>query len=377
MPHEILLENLPAGVALTSARDGGTVKVAFKEFTSSEDGDLFIQRLEGFPSEILNKLPVNIKASTVDHMLVIIKHDKSATVYINELDFIAKIRVKRAIKEKGEPIYHNDIAEIDELRFNNDVIIPSDAGFIFIFSSQWRKGLFFDFGPLADPPISRSYNLDRTLGHYLSYLGFQHLFKLTDIEWHRLFEQKWFPFISLTTPTIQNMLSFVRDDIHADNLLEKIVNEVKSSTDIMRERWNAAPALRNHHELINRAVERYLAEDYISTTSIIYTRIEGIMRDIFAIEHISENASAKDLTKAITAKKETDDLGASLLLPKMFHKYLDDVYFQGFEPGQVAEISRNSVAHGVANPLDFSVKAATIGLLILDQLFFFLPSEKS
>jgi len=56
---------------------------------------------------------------------------------------------------------------------------------------------------------------------------------------------------------------------------------------------------------------------------------------------------------------------------------VDDIYFRGFDSGQVAEISRHSVAHGVANPQDFSAKAATIGLLILDQLFFFLPPEKS
>ncbi len=377
MPHNIVFENLPAGIALTSARGGGTVKVAFKEFTSSEDGDLFIQRLEGFPSEILNKLPISVKASTVDHMLAIIKRDKSAIVYLNELSFIAKIRPKRAIKEKGEPIYRDDIAEIDELSFDNDVVIADEAGFIFVFSSGWRKGLFFDFGPLCNPPISRNYNLQRTLGHYLSYLEFQHLFKLTDIEWEKLFKQKWFPFISLRTSTVQKMLSFIRSDLLIDDLLGEIVSEVKSSTDVMLQRWNSAPSLSNHNELINHAVERYLNDDYISATSIIYTRIEGIMRDIFMKENVSERMSAKSLTKAVTAKKQTDDLGASLLLPNMFHKYLDDVYFLGFNPGQVAEISRNSVAHGVANSKDFSAKAVTIGLLIIDQLFFFLPSEKS
>lgn len=57
----------------------------------------------------------------------------------------------------------------------------------------------------------------------------------------------------------------------------------------------------------------------------------------------------------------------------MFHKYLDEVYFRNFDPDNPTNISRNTIAHGVAKSQDFSIKAATIGFLILDQLFYFIP----
>lgn len=376
MPYNIVLDVLPAGIALTSVRDGGDVRVAYREFTSSEDGDLFIQRLEGIANKVLGKLPPEIKASVIDHMLVVIHRDKSAIVYVNELSLILKTRPKRAIN-KGEPVFQDDIAEIESLSFGNELKISGDVGVIFIFSTGWRKGLFFDFGAFNQTPIPIIYDLEKLLGHYFAYLDFQHLFKLTDDEWVSLFSQMWFPFVTLKTQTVQRMLSFVKSNIPVDDLLPKIVEEVQSSTSNMLERWKNSPVLGNHIELIARAVERYMQQDYISATSILYTRIEGIMRDVLQIANSDKKASAKNLADTVTSQKETSDIGRNILLPRMFHKYLDDVYFRNFNPEQPAKISRHSIAHGVAKPEDFSVKASTIGLLLIDQLFYFLPSKKS
>ena len=51
MPYEITLDSLPAGVAMNNATDGDLCKVAVREFTSSEDGDDFIIRLEGLAKD--------------------------------------------------------------------------------------------------------------------------------------------------------------------------------------------------------------------------------------------------------------------------------------------------------------------------------------
>lgn len=79
MPFEIKLDDLPAGYTLSAARKGEKVNVAVRDFTSSEDGDQFIKCLEGFPSQILSKLPksANITPSVVDHLLAIIRKDKT------------------------------------------------------------------------------------------------------------------------------------------------------------------------------------------------------------------------------------------------------------------------------------------------------------
>src|SRR5208337_4431367 len=55
MPYQVKLDFTPAGYALESATPGERADVAVREFTSSEDGELFISRLEGFPSDILGR----------------------------------------------------------------------------------------------------------------------------------------------------------------------------------------------------------------------------------------------------------------------------------------------------------------------------------
>lgn len=189
MPYKITLENLPIGIALNSVQGEGELKVVFREFTSSEDGDLFIQRLERFPNDILNKIPTKIKPSTIDHMLVLINQDKNAIVYINELHFILKIRPKRTKIKAGDPIFDDDIAEIESLEFEEKININNDMGIIFLFSSDWRKGLFFDLGAFHTPPFSRKYDFEKMFGHFYAYLGFQHLFKINDDDWEKFFTQ--------------------------------------------------------------------------------------------------------------------------------------------------------------------------------------------
>jgi hypothetical protein len=56
MPIDIDLGNPPAGYSLTAARPGAQVAVQYLEFTSSEDGQHFIKRLEGIPTDILLKV---------------------------------------------------------------------------------------------------------------------------------------------------------------------------------------------------------------------------------------------------------------------------------------------------------------------------------
>jgi hypothetical protein len=54
---EVRLDAPPAGYALESATEGQTAHVAVREFTSSEDGKVFISRLEGIPQQLLSLLP--------------------------------------------------------------------------------------------------------------------------------------------------------------------------------------------------------------------------------------------------------------------------------------------------------------------------------
>ena len=151
MPAEINFGMPPAGYASAPARaTDQTASVQFREFTSTEDGQYFIQRLEGFPSEILGKLSFPIRASQVDHMLAICRRDGKATVYVNELEQRTSVRFARSV-EAGEPVTKDDFVDVERLELG--VRILDDAGVLFIFSVGWRKGLFYDFGPVGGQTV--------------------------------------------------------------------------------------------------------------------------------------------------------------------------------------------------------------------------------
>lgn len=101
MPYELKLDERPAGYAIEGAtgEEGTLVRVAVREFTSSEDGEHFLSRLEGFPSVLLSKLPAEAihKPSQVDHLLAIIRKDLSATLYINEIKIVLLARTRSKV----------------------------------------------------------------------------------------------------------------------------------------------------------------------------------------------------------------------------------------------------------------------------------------
>ncbi|QDV37707.1 hypothetical protein [Tautonia plasticadhaerens] len=214
MSIEVKTDGVPAGYTIKGARSGELCPVIVREFTSSEDGDLFISRLEGLPSELIGLLPSEnrIFCSMVDNLLAIIRRDRTATLYVNELAIRLGIRAKRAI-QAGQAILDDDIADIEDFGFVG-VEIPLDAGIVVLFSQGWRKGLYYDLGSLhGEVATSRDYDLGRMLAQHYAYLGFQHLFKITDEEWAELLAHQWFPFISLRQSTIKDMIGKVRSGL--------------------------------------------------------------------------------------------------------------------------------------------------------------------
>jgi len=376
MPYEIKLDMPPAGYSLSAAKSGDKVKVSVIEFISSEDGDLFISRLEGFPSQIIRMLPAeaNIKESQIDNLLAIIRRDNTATVYINELKIIAKTRLNRSV-EKGEMIFEDDIIDINEIQFDG-IEIPDDTGFAFIFSEGWRKAFYYDFKPIIFAQEKRYYNVGKVLGHYYNYLLFQELFKITEVEWEKLFNQQWFPFVSLKKSIINDILNHIRAGWNVDDLTEKIASETNKHLNSMLDKWHNHNLFNDHFALLEKAIERYESRDFISCTAILYPRIEGIMRTVHEKIKGSEKASQKKLVDSLDRVRSTEKERYSRLLPKKFVEYIEKIYFADFSPGESSPISRNTVSHGVASADNFTMKAATIGLLIIDQIYYHVPANE-
>ena len=374
MPVEISFEP-PAGYLLEAGRDGENLKVAFREFTSTEDGQHFIQRLEKFPSTILQKLPNPILPSQVDHLLAVCSRDGKATVYINELALRVAIRAARPV-EAGAGVTKDDIADVE--RFELGVQIPDDAGFLFVFSVGWRKGLFYDFGPIpGSNPQQRQYDISSILGQAYCHILFQERFNISAVEWDALFVAKWFPFAGLRDETINTLISHVRSSWDPDEELDDIISEIKGRIPQMLDSWRTRPSFTKHMKILEHAAERFQNDDPVSCTALLFPRIEGILRTHHTSLGIEERPSSDSLAHLAVATKI--EKGKCLLLPHRFDDYLRDVYFADFNPDTPEiDISRHSIAHGVASGSLFNQKSAIISILIVHQLFYFLdkPPEE-
>lgn len=372
MPWEIKFDNLILGYLVTAGRPGEEVTVQDVEFASSEDGGHFITLLEGIPSQILQKISATppIMPSSVDHMLVIVRPDKTCTAYINELKIIALMQTKRAANA-GETIFKNDIADIREIRFEG-IDIPNEYGVLYLFSIGWRKGMYYDFSPLRpNEGLKRTYDLNRKIAQFHLYLMFQDRFKISEETWNKMFTQGWFPFISLTQACIKNIINYANNSWCIDDALETISNEVKDGLPKWLGKWKRLAQFSDHFELLEKAVERFQNRDFISTVAILYPRIEGVMRSRHKSVSPNQNRKQKNLVTSTLSGVDPDLNPKLLLLPNKFSKYLDEVVFADFDPNNPKGLSRNTVSHGVADAAGFSEKSACIGFLILNQLTYY------
>ena len=374
MPFEINLGMPPAGYSLNSARKGETAEVQYLEFTSTEDGQHFIGRLEGFPTEVLGKLPTqnSVTPSQVDSLLAVVRLDGTATVYVNEVPLTASVRICRSF-EKGEAVTKNDVVDVERLELG--VSIPDDCGVMFLFSVGWRKGLFYDFGPVGRDRMPRKYDCGSVLGQAYCHVLFQERFGISNSTWDALFQAKWFPFAGLRHETITRLVTHVQCGWDPSEITEMVATEVRSGLSNMLDSWRKHASFASHVQILERAVERFQVGDNISCTSLLYPRIEGILRTHHNCLGITQKPTADNLTKTAVAAKAHNE--KCLLLPDRFARYLKEVYFASFNPiAQQIDVSRHSVAHGVADASEFNLKSSLIGLLVVNQLFYFLDPQQ-
>ena len=373
MAFTITLGQLPAGHVLESAKSGEIVPVQYREFLTSEDGDLLTSRLEGFPSDLLGLIHPNvIKPSAVDHMLALIRRDKLATVYLNELEIVAEVKVKRPIAA-GAAVFEEDIADVFALRFPG-IEVPDDVGVVFVFSRGWRRALYYDFGPLS--PLlqeKRPYDLATQLGSCWTYLSFQHVLRVTPDEWERLLRAGWFLFIGLPIRHRRLVLDAIRSGHDPDDLIPAVSADLKARLPTLLESWMANSLASDHVAFIQTAAEHYQRGDNVSCSCILYPRIEGVLRSFFRRLDSVRKPTTRRLIEC--AASEHDSGGISLLIPKFFRRYLQEVCFASFDPENPKTASRHSVAHGVVRADHMDLKAATVAFLTIEQLFYLAPKS--
>lgn len=153
------LERPLAGFAATSPDAHGCVWVCQRELVGPADPHL-TDKLEKLHDALFSKIPGLPSPSQIDHIVVTIGQDLSATAIVNELQPKVKVKVNRAVNA-GEPIYIRDIDDIAAVDLGID--IPADSAVIVFRSFNWRRSLFFDVTPLGPDKPSRDQSLDAVL----------------------------------------------------------------------------------------------------------------------------------------------------------------------------------------------------------------------
>jgi hypothetical protein len=380
MPFEIQFENslTPAGYAVAAKRrDDETALIEMMGFTSSEDGGLFISRLEGIPSGILNRIPFEsrIHPPNIHELLAVVRPER-ATVYINESRARMKVQAKHPINV-GEAVFNDDIADVQAIDFER-LHIPPECGIVFVFSIGWCKGFFFDLKPVAGPKREpRNYDLGVLLGQCFSQVFFQELFNITDTTWNNLLSQQWFPFRGLSSDTLKQIISQAENNWPIDEVLDVVAGEVRARLRNNLREWIKNPIFLDHATLLEQAVDRFQNDDFVSCGSILYPRIEGILRTFHHAKGETTPPNQNNLSESAVNNPWVTRHDRCVLMPDKFQRYLREVYFAGFDVTAAnIPVSRHSVSHGVAPAQVFSLKSAIIAFLVIQQLgYYCVPSR--
>jgi hypothetical protein len=369
MKYEIQLKNVPAGYILEVVGEGRLVKLLQNGFITSEAGQIYFKYLEEFEKMYLGPfIKSGNKVSTIDHCLVLIDKNKKAKVFINELKFLSTILVKRDIVA-GEPMYKSDIGGIVDLKFEN-ISIPIDNGIALYFSFEWRNGFFFDYRPLMSD--STLENIYRSLGEVFQYLVFNEIYSMDEAQLKEIFALGWFPFIRI----IGGLFEKLANGFSSNALIKPFEDEIigyfnKDKIKKIMETWKKHDAFRNHIPFLECGIQQFLEEDYISCINNIWPRIEGILRLVYLGDDDSvSQKTLLDNMKEVVANKL---ISPSIFLPSEFKDYLSEYYFKHFDlkKGEL-DLSRHTIAHGVSDASEYDKKHALIGILIVDQISYYI-----
>lgn len=366
MPYQIKLAGAPIGYAINTALDGEGAAVQIRGFLCFDDPKVLLSVLESHQASVLAFLPpeARISPDQIRHVAAIIRPDGETTVWLNELSPRGTSLARRPLGA-GEPVGREDLADV--VRLELGIEIPSSAGFSLVFSVGWERAFFFDYVPLATG-TPRDIDIAAVLGGHYTYLLHRRRLALSEEEWRQLTAQEWFPFILLPQNTIDLMFGVLRQGRSVDLLLPEIARAVEEQLDSLPERWSRRPAFEAHRAFLETAIERYKAKDLVSCVSVLYPRIEGVLR---AIVKPSGKIGHIRLASMVIEKGKTRLSPLSPLLAERFEQYVTSSFLKDFDPLDPAGLSRHTALHGVADVAEFTQKRALLGFLLMHQILFF------
>jgi hypothetical protein len=355
------------GFTTQNSLPGSTVEVLSKAFFTSDDKE-FYQYIKQITQLFLNR--AGLFVNFVSNFLVIIHSNQNADIYVNDFKMILEARVKRSVTA-GEKVSLDNVANMGVITFP-DIVLSEKDNIIYCFKVGWKFGLYFNFLQIDWSNESNARNLFQELGRYYSYLIFEDVYKSLENEqgFAELIKDGWFPFVQLLGGDYEAIIEAYKSKFDFRNRIKKVLD--KYTADFVKSlsvKWWNKPVFLNKKKILEAGLIAYYEgteAGYINSIKNIYTEIEGILQGAFSPV---ERKSIPELCDLLKAAGE----GGVLYFSSQFKEYLSNFLYGNFdiETGKM-DLSRHTIGHGLAKPEDYGKIQALQGILILDQIFYYL-----
>ena len=341
--------------------------------------------------------PKDLPVDSVSKFLILIHEDWSADLYINDILVEGLEILAMKNMQAGERVYTKDIGDIRRLKLfrrrpggdsssgniwdNVDEITPADTDkVVYCFKRGWKFGLVFDLRSFGEENKLDFDKLTLLAGQLYRFLSFEEVYTFLEGKsaTANLAELGWFPFIQILGGEFERLSSLAEDSIALAGASNELVDKFNEERVVsMSDRWwnnSIFQSRKKHIVAAINAFHRGEEEDVILCIDTLYPQIEGVIRLTHFEQEKGKHVSHADLCEFVRKRGE-EKFGSdySLPMPKAFYRYLSDNIFGGFDlSDDERPLSRQTAAHGVSKPEDYTKTRALQALLILDQLYSFL-----
>ncbi|MEN6081597.1 hypothetical protein [Chromobacterium piscinae] len=363
-----------SGFVAETANPGQVVKVWTRHALISDE-PLFhwlVDSLDGVIRHMAQKAGVGVSLRRADTVLLIIKPDNTAELWMDTAAVAVRCAVKRVIGTHTA-VFEKDIADVTGMSFPCVEIGAEDKVFC-IFREGWGFGLAFDFNPKGQLDLEGFQSL---LGMLHRQLRYRHLYQaVTDpVVFGTLVAAGWFPFVEIITSEFRELARQAESGSDIAEIEPKIIAAFDAARlGSLFERWTAKPHFAARATLLKEAVEAFTDQKPASVIKIILTEIEGVLNDAHKAVNDGQGAKIRDLLAFAQASAEKLAGGPdTLFFPDAFGRYLSAHTFANFDPvaGTGTAGSRHAVGHGAASQDSYTMTRALQAILTIDQLAFY------
>lgn len=375
------LKNVPKmlGFVTENAKAQQVVKLLCRTFITSDEAN-FYTFIEGVTEAYLSK--AGLGEQFISNFLILHHEDFSVDIYVNELPIAIEFLSKKSVN-KGENVFESDIADIRRLRFQNIKIKNTDH-IIFCFKYGWRFGLFFDF--TYDRKSKHKLELDKLyfdLGYYYKKLSHHYLYQVIkdSVQFTEMQRDGWFPYVELLGSDYKELSKAYQNKLSYPDILNKLlISFTKERVEKIASKWWKNPLYLKKQKFIQAGINSYLTdtdEGFINCIKNLYSEIEGILGYLLYKDTQSHTVKSEKLLEHLKEKglKRTGSKDP-LIFPEFFTDFLHNHLFLPFDlVNNNIGLSRHTSGHGVAEAEAYTKVRALQAILILDQIYFYLPPK--